>query len=301
MNLNQLRYLEAAVREKNFAKAASKLYVTSQAVSKSLNELERELGVALFEKDGRGVKPTEFAIGLSRQAQGLLNDFEKLERYARNCRNTPATRGPIEVAVCTAGARGAFIPDDDFEKISSLCPELHFGIQRHQSEVCLSAFSEGLVNAAVVLGEYRARNCACTKIADISIMLLVSTGHRLAHSETISAKDLDGLTIAKPLDMRHAYSTIARRLNDCGSNPSFVDSPIGRGGYRGFLDSGGAVLVAKSSPLRKEIPESTLVPFSQGQMPLLSLCLVRNEDDVSAADFERGILACKDAIGQRLR
>lgn len=301
MNLNQLQYLEAAVREKSFAKAASKLYVTSQAVSKSLNELERELGVALFEKDGRGVKPTEFAIGLSRQAQELLSDFEKLERYARSYRDSPAPRMPIEVAVCTAGARGAFILDEDLENVRSLRPELRFGVQRHQSEVCLSAFSEGLVNVAFVLGEYRARNCACAKVADVPLTLLVSTGHRLARSEAISAKDLDGLTVARPLDMRHAYSSIARRLKACGSNPNFVDSPIGKEGYRGLLSSGGAVIVAKSAPLRKDIPESTLVPFSLGEMPSLSLCLVRNERDVSAADFERSILAIKDAIGERLR
>lgn len=57
--LNALRAFEATARLNSVSQAAEKLHVTHGAVSRQIKVLEEHLGVALFVKDGRGVKLTD--------------------------------------------------------------------------------------------------------------------------------------------------------------------------------------------------------------------------------------------------
>ncbi|BAU71719.1 LysR family transcriptional regulator [Metapseudomonas furukawaii] len=73
--LNALRAFEAAARLQSISRAADELHVTHGAVSRQVRLLEEELGVALFSKDGRGVKLTDAGQRL-RDAAG--DAFERL-------------------------------------------------------------------------------------------------------------------------------------------------------------------------------------------------------------------------------
>ncbi|PWB31634.1 LysR family transcriptional regulator [Pseudomonas sp. SDI] len=57
--LNALRAFEATARLNSVSQAAEQLHVTHGAVSRQLKVLEEHLGVALFVKDGRGLKLTD--------------------------------------------------------------------------------------------------------------------------------------------------------------------------------------------------------------------------------------------------
>ncbi|MDF0733490.1 LysR family transcriptional regulator [Pseudomonas entomophila] len=62
--LNALRAFEATARLNSVSQAAEQLNVTHGAVSRQIKVLEEHLGVALFVKDGRGVKLTDAGIRL---------------------------------------------------------------------------------------------------------------------------------------------------------------------------------------------------------------------------------------------
>ena len=52
MQIDQLRYFLESYKRKNFTKTAEHLFVTPQAVSRSVIELENELNLTLFERRG---------------------------------------------------------------------------------------------------------------------------------------------------------------------------------------------------------------------------------------------------------
>lgn len=60
MNLVQLRYAQAVLREGSFGAAARACSVTQPALSNGIAALERSLGGQLFERSTRGVRPTPF-------------------------------------------------------------------------------------------------------------------------------------------------------------------------------------------------------------------------------------------------
>ncbi|MCI5077850.1 LysR substrate-binding domain-containing protein [Oricola sp.] len=57
-SFKQLRALEAAVRHRSFKRAASELFVTQAAISHQIKALEDTLGLALFVRGTREVRPT---------------------------------------------------------------------------------------------------------------------------------------------------------------------------------------------------------------------------------------------------
>ena len=89
-SLNALRAFEAAARLHSISLAAEELHVTHGAVSRQVRLLEDDLGVALFGKDGRGVKLTDSGVRL-RDACG--DAFERLRGVCAELRRQ--TRGPV--------------------------------------------------------------------------------------------------------------------------------------------------------------------------------------------------------------
>lgn len=67
--LNALRAFEAAARLGSVSGAARTLHVTHGAISRQIKALEADLGVALFRREGRGVKLTDAGLHL-REATG---------------------------------------------------------------------------------------------------------------------------------------------------------------------------------------------------------------------------------------
>jgi DNA-binding transcriptional LysR family regulator len=90
MNLHLLRLFATVAEQGSFSRAASMLYISQPAISKGVQELERQLGTALLDRSGRGVTLTEAGATLFQHAQQLfaveraaeaaLEQLEGLER-----------------------------------------------------------------------------------------------------------------------------------------------------------------------------------------------------------------------------
>ena len=53
MELTQLKYFQAMAKCRHFTQAAEEMAVSQSALSRSIQKLEQELGVTLFERHGR--------------------------------------------------------------------------------------------------------------------------------------------------------------------------------------------------------------------------------------------------------
>src|SRR5918999_3548429 len=81
--LRHLRVFAAVARERNFTRAAERLHMAQQAVSKSVAQLERELGVELFERTSRAVHLTSAGEALLADAPRVLSAADAAFERAR--------------------------------------------------------------------------------------------------------------------------------------------------------------------------------------------------------------------------
>ncbi len=76
MTLNQLLYFQTVSEYENYHKAAEKLYLSQPSLSRSISTLEEELGVMLFEKQGRGIVLTKAGKLFLEYTERILSECE---------------------------------------------------------------------------------------------------------------------------------------------------------------------------------------------------------------------------------
>lgn len=79
MNLQQLEYIIAVDKLKNFVKAAESCFVTQATLSMMIKKLEEELDVKIFDRSKQPVKATEVGQKLILQAKKILLESKKLK------------------------------------------------------------------------------------------------------------------------------------------------------------------------------------------------------------------------------
>ncbi len=79
MELRTLRYFLAVAREENMTEAANVLHVTQPTLSRQIADLERELGVALFERTNRSCSLTGEGMRLRQRAEEILSLVEQAQ------------------------------------------------------------------------------------------------------------------------------------------------------------------------------------------------------------------------------
>ena len=85
MTLTQLRYVIAIAETKSINKAAEQLYVSQPSLTSAVQELEKELGIILFNRSGRGVTLTNDGAEFLLYARQLYGQYETLlEKYGEN-------------------------------------------------------------------------------------------------------------------------------------------------------------------------------------------------------------------------
>lgn len=84
MDYKQLQFFLAVCESQSFRNAAARCYVSQQAISKSLSNLEQELGVQLFVRNQNGVSLTEAGQQLEKLARPHLNQRDEILRQMRS-------------------------------------------------------------------------------------------------------------------------------------------------------------------------------------------------------------------------
>ncbi len=83
MELRHLRYFVAVVEEQSFTKAAEKLFIAQPPLSRQIQNLESELGIALFERGSRPLKTTQAGYFFYQHAVKLLANAEEVKSMTK--------------------------------------------------------------------------------------------------------------------------------------------------------------------------------------------------------------------------
>ncbi len=79
MNFQQLRYAVEIEKTSSITAAAKNLYMGQPNLSKSIKELENELGTVLFHRTAKGMEPTASGLQFLRYAKDILRQVDELQ------------------------------------------------------------------------------------------------------------------------------------------------------------------------------------------------------------------------------
>jgi DNA-binding transcriptional LysR family regulator len=221
-DLRQLRVFVAVAEELNFTRAAARLHMAQQAVSKSVAQLERELGVELLERTTREVRLTEAGEALLDDAPPAIaaadRAFDRAREVGRGLEGTvrvgasPAI-GPAELEEVTRVLRtGA--PDLGVSVLQLRPADVPRVLRDREVDLVLSRTDRG------------APEVDSTALRPTAAALAVPAGHPLAGGE-ISLAQLDGerlLTWSPP--GTPFTDLLVSRLEAAGARVEVVESRV---------------------------------------------------------------------------
>ena len=105
MKLHQLRAMLAISESGSIQEASRLLHISQPALSKSIKELEAELGVPLLIRSNRGITVTEYGERLVRRARLILEEVRRAREEIETLKGTMDGKVAIGVSPVTPGAQ----------------------------------------------------------------------------------------------------------------------------------------------------------------------------------------------------
>jgi LysR family transcriptional regulator, nitrogen assimilation regulatory protein len=92
MNLRQLRYFIEVSERESITRAAERLHVAQPALSRHMRSLERDLGVRLFDRDGRGIVLTNIGLVFRDRVRTVLRELDRAQLEIQALSRSPGGR-----------------------------------------------------------------------------------------------------------------------------------------------------------------------------------------------------------------
>jgi LysR family nitrogen assimilation transcriptional regulator len=92
MNLRQLQYFVEVSELESVTKAADRLHVAQPALSRHMRTLEHDLGVRLFEREGRGIVLTNAGTVFRDRVRTLLRELDRAQLEVKALSRSPGGR-----------------------------------------------------------------------------------------------------------------------------------------------------------------------------------------------------------------
>lgn len=146
MNSRQLQYALALAQTRNFSQVAEKLKITQPALSKQILNLEKELGVKLFDRNHVPLTLTPAGEHFVRNAEDLLYREDQLLRSMEQFR----TGESGQLVIGATPFRSSYLIPSIVKKVQEHYPGIKVRLHEAGSDILRSKVREGAYDFAVV-------------------------------------------------------------------------------------------------------------------------------------------------------
>jgi DNA-binding transcriptional LysR family regulator len=223
VRIEQLEYIEAVTRLGSLRRAAGALHISQPALSETVRNLERELGVDILDRRRSGAKISAGGRELLPHIIGVLDAVDRLRRAADDQHHTSRTirlgtvnAATVPLLVPTIREFRAARPETQIEVIGAQQAEIH-------RELLEGGLDLGLVN--YLQGDDKPPGLHTTQLLRGRPVACIRSDSPLAAQRTVSVTDLltQPLIVMRSGYVMHRY---VHRLLD-GRHPSFSYSTDG--------------------------------------------------------------------------
>lgn len=196
MNILHMKYAVEVARAGSLNKAAERLYVALPNVSRSIKELEADLGITIFDRSARGMTLTPEGEEFIGYAKGILRQIEQVERLYKD-----GVPGKQKFSISVP--RACYISDAfaQFSKSLTDAPtEIVYketNSKRTIENILEHDYKLGIIRYAENYDKYfkamlEEKGLTCELVTEFSYVLIMSRDCPLAQKENITFDDLSG-------------------------------------------------------------------------------------------------------------
>ena len=180
LTVQQLAYLVAVAEYETFSEAATSLGVTTSALSQGLAELERRLGLPLFERQGRRQLLRDETHDVLAYAQRVVADTRDLGRWVASAKHGGV--GRVRVGMIDAAAVHHL--HDQMTSFRAKHVEVDLRLVVAPSGELLDQVRRGDLDLAVIVDPENVDGLEVTPVVTESLVVVPPTGHEVGAPST---------------------------------------------------------------------------------------------------------------------
>lgn len=256
MNLSQLYYFRKLAELQHYTKAAKELYITQPSLSDSIASLEQELGISLFQKEGRNVKLTKYGREFYQHVSFSLNELER--GIAAMKKHSGQIGGTIDIG-CIPTLLGDFLPTaiQNYMKTNKLCK---FNIYHGMSIEVAHGVATGKYDLGFCSMVDDEPDLVFVPIMAQELIVIVNDTHPLANRTELRLSELREYSLTTYRDSIPIGKVVRKLLKEHEVEATFsYDDELSIGGVISEMPL--AAIVART-PFLKQFTNLVLIPLS---------------------------------------
>ena len=195
MTIQQLRYVIAISEAGSYNKAAEAMYLSQPTLTNAVRELEKELGITVFNRGGRGVSLTNDGVEFVHYAKQVAQQYDRLlEKYGKD--------GKLKKKFGISAQHYSFAVKSFVEMVKEFdTEEYEFAIRETKTSEVIDDVATGRSEIGILyLSDFnrkairkilRVNSLEFHHLIDCDAYVYLWKGHPLADRKSISLADLE--------------------------------------------------------------------------------------------------------------
>lgn len=210
MNIRQLKQFVSIAQSGNISRSAKDQNISQPALTRSLKNLEEDLGVELIERRSNGVFLTPYGEHLLDYAHCIVSDSERVRREIGSMKS--GRRGQITIGVGPAFTSGAVAPAVD--ELLSYGSKLEVRLVEGFVEDLCADLRSGALDVVLSLfpANYDHSDLSFKKLCEVESVLIANASHKFAGLRNVTKQQIAqcNWVIA---DQKHVATTFREYLS----------------------------------------------------------------------------------------
>lgn len=218
MTLTQLEYFVETVHSGNFTKAAGKLYISQPTLSRSIQNLEKELNVILIDREAKDFQLTREGQIFFDYAEKMLEEFHTRTREMMD--KLENADGKLRLGITpTTGAIYFF---NAIYRFRTLYPVVNLEIEEVTTRQGIEMVKSGQLDMSVVIDPVEDSQLEKLPVLSSEAVLLVPRNHPLGKRRSVSFGELQNENMLMVSKEYVYHDVVAEKFREAGLEPHFI-------------------------------------------------------------------------------
>lgn len=186
ISLIQLEYIVALQQHKSFSIAADKCFVTQPTLSMQIKKLESDLGITLFDRTKKPVKPTDIGEIIAEQAKVILAETKKIEELIQE--NNKTLNGELRIGIIPSVA--PYLLPEFIGSFAKKYTGLTITVKELLSEDIMDALELDKIDVGILVTPVKRPELTTTPLFYENILLYCNSKHNFAEQNEVDIEEM---------------------------------------------------------------------------------------------------------------